>query len=83
MTDVELTEADQKRQAENMLAFDFTCRHYLGVPGAEFLRAYKAGTINTKSPDTPTQRVLTMLPFAIDPEATTPPASADTERTEK
>ena len=48
---------------EAVSAFDYTCRYYLKVSGAEFLAKYDRGEIRLDDSNTALQRVLAMLPF--------------------
>jgi hypothetical protein len=48
---------------ESRKAFDYTCRHYLKISGAEFLKRFDAGEFSDDV-STPVRRVKSMLPFA-------------------
>jgi len=60
-----LLEADEAIRAatedEGKDAFDFTCRYFLNMPGADFLELWDAGKIDPTLPNL--SSVLTMLPF--------------------
>jgi hypothetical protein len=44
-------------------AFDYTCRYYLKISGAEFLEQYDGGLVRRNEANTALMRVFAMLPF--------------------
>ena len=55
--------APPSKPSEGFLAFDFTCTHYLGISGQEFLVRHAAGEF-ADSRDQGVLRALSMLEFA-------------------
>jgi hypothetical protein len=55
--------AEDTRTSEGMAAFDYTCRYYLNMSGADFLARYDRGEFRQQANNTGLMRVLAMLPF--------------------
>jgi hypothetical protein len=64
LKDPQLQTRASRVSPEAKAAFDYTCRHYLKISGAEFLRLYDAGKFKPDQSNTKLMRVLAMLPFA-------------------
>jgi len=48
---------------ESLAAFDYTCRYYLNLSGAEFLARYDRGEFSRTDSSIALSRVFAMLPF--------------------